>query len=66
MHSLQFMILSRGELPTSKGVILKIWFAVLEEYDVFKETMYKFEGHPLLAYIFMKRALHAKENSFLT
>ena len=25
---------SRGELPTSNGIILKIWFAVLEEYNI--------------------------------
>ena len=31
---LQITILSRGELPASKGVILKIWFVVLEEYHI--------------------------------
>ena len=25
---------SRGELPTPKGVIPKIWFVVLEEYHI--------------------------------
>ena len=25
---------SRGELPTAKGVVPKIWFVVLEEYQI--------------------------------
>ena len=41
---------SRGELPTSKRIILKIWFLVLEEYhimiyNVFRDIMHNFEGH---------------------
>ena len=36
VHSTFFKLqyVSRGELPTPKGVIPKIWFVVLEEYHI--------------------------------
>ena len=46
---------SRGELPTPKGVIRKIWFVVLEglsNYDAFTRNMCNCEGHILRAYIY--------------
>ena len=33
-HSSNYNIFSRGEMPTSKGVIPQIWFVVLEEYHI--------------------------------
>jgi len=33
-HFFKLQYVSRGELPTSKGVILRIWFVVLEEYHI--------------------------------
>jgi len=33
-HFFKSQYVSRGELPTSKGVILRIWFVVLEEYHI--------------------------------
>ena len=70
---------SRGELPTPKGVIPKIWFVVLEEYHIMmhsEKNVCICEGHILRAYIYhvfffffkhiLKRALRVKEGSFLT
>ena len=36
VHSTFFKLqyVSRGELPTPKGVILKIWFVVLQKYHI--------------------------------
>ena len=70
---------SRGELPTPKGVILKIWFVVLDEYhimhsekccailkDIFCVLTYTV---PCVLHVrkhIVKRALHVQEASFLT
>ena len=68
---------TRGELPTSKGVILKIWFVFLEEHyvihsekwcaimkDHFSFYMLTYTMCSLLTN--MKRTLHVQQGSFFT
>jgi hypothetical protein len=41
MHILQIIFFLRRKLPTSKGVILKIWFVFLDEYHIMQLCIQK-------------------------
>jgi hypothetical protein len=74
---LNLQYFSRGELPTSKGVILKIWFVFLEEHYVIHSEkwcaiMKDHFSFYMLTYIMcslltnVKRTLHVQQGSFFT